>query len=47
MDSAEKKMLSEYPLNLIWIIPAQEDYRNTLFEITNLPYYLNAANFLF
>ena len=23
------------------------DYRNILFEITDLPYYLNAANFLF
>ena len=48
-DSAEKRMSSENPFNLIWIIPAQEDYANTLFSKKNvgLPYFLAASLFVF
>ena len=35
-DSAEKRIPSENPFNLIWIIPAQEDYANSLFQKVRL-----------
>jgi len=45
-DSAEKRIKSENPFNLIWIIPAQEDYANSLFKKVRLAVSLLAASFL-